>query len=90
MAKIIGIATTSFTPKDSDTPIEGATYYTTEPIDSKRGVGDKGDSFFMTKAKLAALDFTPAIGMDIEVLYNKFGKVATLRLLSDTGEVDFD
>ena len=90
MAKLIGIVPTSFTPKDSDTPIEGATYYTTEPIDPKRGVGDKGDSFFMTKAKMAALDFTPAIGQEVEVLYNKFGKISTLRLLSDALDVDFD
>lgn len=89
MAKIIGIATTSFTPKDSTTPIEGTTVYTTEAIDPKSGTGSKGDKFFLTRAKLSALDFTPAVGQDVEVLYNKFGKVATLRLLTDL-EVDFD
>lgn len=31
--KIIGIANTKFTPKDSDTPITGKTIYTTEPMD---------------------------------------------------------
>lgn len=90
MAKIIGIANTSFTPKDNNTPIEGATYHTIEPIEPKNGVGFKGDKFFLTRAKLSALDFTPAVGQEVEVLYNKFGKVAMLRLLSDAGEVDFD
>lgn len=90
MAKIIGISNTSFTPKDSETPIEGSTYHVTEPIDPKNGVGFKGDKFFLTRTKLSTLDFTPAIGQEVEVLYNKFGKVATLRLLSDAGEVDFD
>lgn len=89
MPKIIGISNTSFTPKDSTTPIEGTTFYTTEPIDSKNGAGSKGDKFFLTRAKLSALDFTPAIGQEVEVLYNKFGKVATIRLLNDL-EVDFD
>lgn len=83
MSKIIGIADTNFKPKDSDTSITGKTIYTTEPMDPKRGQGETADHFFLTSAKLSALDFTPAVGQTVDVLYNRFGKVAALRLISD-------
>lgn len=81
MPKIIGIANLYFTPKDSETPVEGSTIYITNPIPAQRGTGSSAEHFFLSKAKLAALDFTPAVGMEVEVLYNRFGKVGTLRLL---------
>lgn len=85
--KIIGIANAHFTPKDSDTPITGKTIYTTEPMDPKRGQGETADHFFMTSARLATLDFTPAVGQTVEVFYSKFGKVTNLRLLDDDNVV---
>lgn len=77
--KIIGIENLSFKGSDG-TQIDGVTIYGTEPIDPKRGDGERAERFFMSKAKLAALDFTPAPGQTAEVFYNRFGKVATLRL----------
>lgn len=87
MSKIIGIADTNFKPKDSDTAITGKSIYITEPMDPKRGQGETADHFFMTSARLATLDFTPAVGQTIEVFYNRFGKVSTLRLLDDDNVV---
>lgn len=83
MAKIIGIADTSFKPKDSDTIIEGKTIYTSEPINPIRGVGVSTDKFFLSKAKLAELDFTINLNQNVEPLFNRWGKIGTLRLLSD-------
>lgn len=83
MSKIIGIAETNFKPKDSETPITGKSIYITEPMDPKRGQGETADHFFMTSARLATLDFTPAVGQEVEIFYNRFGKVSTLRLLDD-------
>lgn len=80
MSKIIGISNTTFTPKDSTTPITGSTIYVTDPISPDRGTGESADHFFLSAAKLAALDFTPVAGMEVTVLYNKFGKVAALKL----------
>lgn len=88
MAKIVGLFVTSFVPKDATAPVEGQTFHITEPIDRKRGEGVSTDHFFLSKAKLAALDFTPAVGQEVDVLYNRFGKVSTLRLLNDALEVD--
>ena len=83
MAKIVGIADTNFTPKDSDTPIQGKTIYITEAMDPKRGQGETTDHFFLTTAQLATLDFVPAPGQMVEVFYNRYGKVATLKLVGD-------
>lgn len=63
--------------------ITGKSIYITEPMDPKRGQGEIADHFFMTSARLAALDFIPAVGQTIEIFYNRFGKVSTLRLLDD-------
>lgn len=80
MPKIIGTISTSFTPKDNTTPITGTTIFVTEPIPPDRGKGESADHFFLSTAKLASLDFTPAVGMEVEILFNRFGKVATLKL----------
>ena len=66
MSKIIGTANSSFKGNDG-TQITGTTVYTTEPIDPKRGQGESADHFFLSAAKLAALDFTPAVGQDVTV-----------------------
>ncbi len=81
MPKIIGIANANFTPKDSETAITGKTFYTTEPMDPKRGQGETADHFFLTSAKLDTLDFTPAVGQTIDILYNRYGRVATVKLV---------
>ena len=49
-----------------------------------------GDRIFLSKNKLNDLSFVPVVGMDIEVLYNKYGKVSTIRLITDAGSDDID
>ncbi|MEA4895244.1 MAG: hypothetical protein VB064_08270 [Oscillospiraceae bacterium] len=84
---IIGIQPTAFDTKDG-THIRGSSIYVTAALDPKRGgQGQSSDKFFLTDAKLAALDFTPAPGQVVAVLYNRFGKVQELRLLDES--VDF-
>lgn len=89
MAKIIGILDTSFKTKDG-VQIEGKTFFATEPIDPKRGEGLSAERFFLSKNKLETLDFTPAVGQDVDVFFNRFGKVSTLKLLSDTASDSID
>lgn len=81
MSQIVGVIKTSFRPKDSETPIEGITVHTTDPIPPGKGKGVSTDRFFLSDRKMEQLPFTPAIGMEVEVLFNRWGKVATLRLL---------
>lgn len=82
MARIIGVIHTNFTTQDG-TLIEGDTVHITEPISAERGIGESGDRFFLSKAKLSSLDFTPAPGQTVEIFYNRYGKVASLKLVSD-------
>lgn len=73
---------TDFTAKDG-TRVTGSTFYTAETIPSQRGEGEKGDRFFLSQAKLATLDFVPAVNQSVELYYNKYGKVATLQVVDD-------
>lgn len=79
MSQIIGITDTSFKAKDG-AQIDGKTIYVTDPISDKRGTGLSADHFFLSTKKIAALPFTPAVGQNIVVFFNKFGKVATVQL----------
>lgn len=83
MSKVVGISKTAFKPKDSDTLIEGVTVHVTDAIPPDRGEGVSTDHFFLSASKVKQLPFTLAVGQEIEVLYSKWGKVATLRLLDD-------
>lgn len=85
---IVGIEKTKFKPKDSENEIEGATFYVTAPFSPGRGEGNRTDRFFMTVEKMSTLAFTPAVGQTIELLFNKWGKVETLRLIDDTFDIE--
>lgn len=82
MSRIVGVVNTSFETKDK-TRIEGTTIHTLEAIDPKRGNGEAADHFFISRAKLAELDFTPAVGQEITELYNKYGKISKLILVDE-------
>ncbi|MBR2724186.1 MAG: hypothetical protein IKB72_01950 [Ruminococcus sp.] len=83
MSKIVGLRRTSFTPKGSDTLIEGTTVYITEPIDPKRGSGVTTDYFFLSKTREANLDFHVSLGQEIAVFYTKSGRLGSVQLISD-------
>lgn len=86
MAKIIGTVTTSFTAKDGK-EINGMSIYVSEPIDAQRGHGESAEKVFLSTDRVKALPFKLEIGMAVEVLYNKFGKVKEVRSLDPA--VDF-
>ena len=82
MSNIVGIESIEFKTKDGET-ITGSRIHMTEDIPAGRGMGKTVDSFFLSTARLAQLDFMPAVGQNIEVLYSKFGKLKTVRLVDD-------
>ena len=82
--KVVGTMPTTFTGKDG-TLISGTTLFVTEPIDPKKGKGERTDKLFLSTQKLADLPFVPAVGMEITVYYNKFGKPATVVSDVDAG-----
>lgn len=77
MPKVIGTRPTEFNTSDG-TRVKGLTVFTTEPIDPAKGRGESADRFFLSAAKLAKLNFTPTVGMNITLLFNKYGKVQTI------------
>lgn len=76
--EIIGIRPSSFTASDG-TKIEGKTVFIVESMTTPGAEGKSADRIFLSKKKLADLDFIPAVGMEVDVFYNRFGKVATLK-----------
>ena len=78
--EVIGIRPASFTASDG-TKIEGKTVFVTEPMTTPNAEGKSTDRFFLSKKKLDELGFALAVGMEVDVLYNRSGKVATLRQL---------
>ena len=77
MSRIVGIAKSSFTGSDG------------KPLDPKKGQGERADHYFLSAAKLGDLGFTPMVGQEVTILFNRYGKVATLKLDDplDQGEV---
>ena len=78
--KIVGTQDTAFKTKDGQM-MEGKTVYTEQSIPPGRGAGYRTDKFFLSAAKLAALDFQPSVGDTVQVLYNRWGRVQTIRLV---------
>lgn len=84
--RIIGMSPTSFVGKDGST-VTGTTFHVTEPISPDRGTGEKADKLFLSTQKLKSLDFTPTVGMEITVYYNKYAKPEKIMNNAD-GEID--
>lgn len=84
--KVIGIENVNFTGTDGK-EVKGARIYVTEPL--QHGIGERGDNFFLSDAKLSKL-FTLAVGQVITPLYNRWGKVETLTLDSEGGDSVID
>ena len=87
MSRIIGTARTSFKGQDG-TLVEGTTIYVADPIDPSRGEGESAERYFLSKAKLTGLGFPVAVGQEVELLFNKFGKIASMKLLDDALDID--
>ena len=84
--RIIGMSPTSFVGKDGST-VTGTIFHVTEPISPDKGAGEKADKLFLSTQKLKSLDFTPSVGMEIAVYYNKYGKPEKIVNNAD-GEID--
>ena len=58
-------------------------FFTEEPVKPDQGIGQRTDRFFLSDAKLATLSFKPdlALGFEVQILYNRYGKVENLVLI---------
>ena len=69
--KFIGKKAYSFADKDGR-QVEGVSFHFIEPLEKGEGMG--GVKHNMSPEKAAALAYTPAIGDEVTVLYNRYGK----------------
>lgn len=75
---VIGIRKTSFKGDSGDT-ISGINVYVSVPIPSDKGSGDSCDRLFFTVDKLLEGGYNPAVGDEVQVEYNKYGKPSRIR-----------
>ena len=75
MATIIGIRPSSF-KGDNGEKVSGMNIYYTYPLDKGTGLG--AERVFMTDAKLAGCGYQPLPGDEVQVEYNRFGRVAKI------------
>lgn len=80
--KIVGVAPVEFTTDDGKA-ISGKTIYYTEPLEPEHGQGSFAGKLFLSSARLAALDYAPAVGQEVELLYDRKGKVKAVNVVDD-------
>lgn len=73
---VIGRRKVEFTAQDGN-QIQGVSLYVSYPI-TKNGEGMAAEKIFLSAKKLENLDFLPEIGDEINVQYNRYGKVDTI------------
>ncbi len=86
MSMIVGLQNTEFTTKDGHV-ICGTKVFLTEKIPEDRGAGVATDSIFISKAKSDALSFPLAVGDEILVYYNKYGRIQDIK--REDVEIDY-
>lgn len=77
--KVIGFSERSFTAKDTGALIEGMNIFVT--YENYRTTGCACDRFFITRQRLDECDYSPSLGDDIELQYNRYGKIIGIRLI---------
>ena len=75
--KVIGRKKVSFKAKENNQQIEGLSLFCAYPI-TKDGDGVGVEKIFLSANKLSQLDFMPELDDEINVQYNRFGKVDTI------------
>ena len=69
--EITGMKKVNFTPKDSDSVIEGYNLYLT--YEARDTAGYACERIFVSEYRLG--EYVPALGDEVHVNYNRFGKV---------------
>lgn len=83
--KVVGVVPWSF-DKDGK-HFEGVSLHTLEDLDPKQGMGKLTEKISLSREKLDAAGVEPLPGQTIQIVYNRFGRVETIILISDP---DFD
>lgn len=80
--KVIGVRQVSFKDKETKKPIEGVTVYFSYPI-NKDGEGEAADKVFLSNYLIEKHGGAiPSVGDEIDLLYNKYGKVGGYEVIA--------
>lgn len=80
---IIGYRKVNFTTKDNQV-INGYRIYVKDSLRGKDCAGEIGDNFFLSDSKvddLFPIHVEDSIGSEIDVFYNRYGKIANINFL---------
>ena len=69
--KVVGFRKSSFKGDDGQ-QVSGVNIYLTYPLD--KGEGQGTDRVYLTDAKLVECGYTPKVGDEVRVEYNRWGK----------------
>ena len=72
--KVIGFSERSFTSKDSGAVIDGMNIFVT--FETNRTTGLACDRIFISRYRLDQCGYKPSVGDDIEIQYNRYGKIS--------------
>jgi hypothetical protein len=75
--KVIGFRNVDFTGQDGR-PVRGLSLYLSKPI-TKDGSGETVEKVFLSERILNSMEAIPALGEEVEPVYNRFGKVVEVR-----------
>lgn len=78
--KVIGFRRVDFAGTDGK-QVTGYTVFCAFPIRSDSGVGTGVDKIFLSDRKLAECQYMPALDDEINVSYNRYGKVDYIALV---------
>ena len=85
--RILGVEKTSFKAKDSGDTVSGMNLHLGSEIQPDKGSGLRVERVFLSDRVLKSLGFVPVEGMTVEVLYNKWGKVSSVRKVFDEDDI---
>ena len=78
MSKVIGFRSSSFKGQDGN-EVSGVNLYLTFPLDN--GVGEGCERWFLVDRRLAECGYTPHVGDNVRLEFNRFGKVSGVYLI---------
>lgn len=78
--KIIGIRKSEF-KGDSGEVVKGVNFYLTEPMTANGAEGLMAERVYLTEKRLSEFGFTPKLGDEVAVEYNRYGKCSGMRLI---------
>lgn len=79
--KLVGYQRADFTTKDG-IEVNGWNVYLSSPIDPENGKGVACERIYLTtrKAEVAGIELAMMVNKDVEIFYNRYGKVEKLLL----------